>query len=136
MINIEEAKRRILSELEEGWFNYVVAMLNTIIEPTGDSQELKTYQLALEELIAEGMVIVRKMGSGANSVFATNDEPPLGQLWAVTSITKYDKESGFWDAGSTTFENTPTIFVTHSGLEEARRLLGELGYQWWRQTKT
>ena len=43
MIAIEEAKLRILASLEEAWWEYVTPMLNTIVEPVGDVDELRVF---------------------------------------------------------------------------------------------
>ena len=58
MTDLTEMEQRILAELEEAWRQNVFSMLNTIIDPAGDVQEVAVLQQALGELAERDYVVM------------------------------------------------------------------------------
>lgn len=59
-------------------------------------------------------------------------ELSLKIIQAVTDGLVFHSRESFWSWGDA--KPQPYVMTTETELEEARRLLGERGYQWWLQT--
>jgi hypothetical protein len=54
VIDLTEMEQRVLAELEEFWEQNVFTMLNTIIQPAGDAQEVAAFRIPIILSTASG----------------------------------------------------------------------------------
>ena len=137
MDDLTEMEQRVLPELEEFWEENVFAMLNTIIDPTGDTGEVALLQQALAGLAERDYIIM-----GFESSFPRNRErlstvASLGLISRLHEWFRFDLEDPHWTLrkGDIKKDRVPMIYSTESGREKAFEILDQRGYQWWRQKK-
>jgi hypothetical protein len=127
-MQLSEIELRILSELEEAGEENVCSMANTIFPPTGSSSEIDQLQAALGSLVARGLV---RMGERVRSVgvrpLSKEDSQAVVEGIRTGFIFDSAKEQWWW-----THLAWPEIVDTEAGKLEARKILDQRGYQWWR----
>lgn len=132
MLSIEEAKLRILSELQEAGEENVAAMANTIFDPSGDRQQIATLRQALEELVQGGLIRMSFRTSLTEKLVQLPEDRSLVVVRELDSGIIFRDSDRHWTWVS---ENYPHIVATDAGLVRADDILEEHGYQWWRQRK-
>jgi hypothetical protein len=137
MVELTEMEQRVLAELEEVWEQNIFTMLNTIVDPSGDAQEIAVFQQALEGLIEHGYVV---MGLER---FSPREQTKLEKQAALELVSKladwfrFDAATSYWTLSKGDFrkEPYPVVFSTTEARDIAFQILDERGYQWWRQKK-
>lgn len=134
MKSLTEAAERILSELEEAGEQNIYAMLNTIIDPNGLSEQVNEFQEALRTLHQTGYIT---MGMEEFSP-RIQQELPYAECSALIDDVKswmtFDKADHLWSPSKGDYRTSqyPVIFVTPTGKAKAFEILDRRGYQWWR----
>lgn len=137
MSDLTEMEQRVLAELEEFWEENVFAMLNTIVDPTGDAQEVVLLQQALKELVKRDYVVMGYEG------FVPSDPETLGKEASLELVSnlgdwfRFDTADTHWtlSKGDIKKERIPVIYSTKMAREKAFEVLDARGYQWWRPKK-
>lgn len=136
-----EIEQRILSELEEAWAESFVTIINTVILPTGNTSEVAEVCLALEKLTQADLIRMAVDYDERKKLRASSLGDSITIIQAIPGTIHFDASRGFWTWSSLTLPlkqyevQIPEILVTPKGLEKARGILDERGYQWWRQQK-
>ena len=138
MTELSEISQRVVAELEEqGWDN-VYSLLNTVVEPTGDLNELSLFRQALDQIVRE------KLGIITMEHFFPRDPQPLTTPQSLELIAAledwfmYDLEDPHWTlkVGDILKTRLPILNLTPQGLKQSEAILHRRGYQWWRPRKT
>jgi hypothetical protein len=138
MIDLEEAKQRVLSELEEAEEEDVPTLLNTIFPPSGHEEEARLIVDALEALVRDGLVLIAVANSEKDSWIILDKDRSLAEVGRLQTFIHFVAAKSYWDDRRdvgppyNTF-NTPRVVTTNEGNERAFEILDERGYQWWRQ---
>ena len=134
MTDLTEMEQRVLAELEEFWEENVFAMLNTIIEPTGDIQEVVSLQSALMDLVERDYAVMGTEGFVPSEPERLGKQASLDLLTRLGEWFRFDREDLHWtlSKGDIKKERIPVIFSTVMGRNKAVEILTERGYQWWR----
>ena len=82
MTDLTETEQRVLAELDEFWEENVFTMLNTIVEPRGDRQEVPLFQKALHGLVERDYVVMGLEG------VARRDQEELGKSPSLDLIAE------------------------------------------------
>jgi hypothetical protein len=137
MTHLTEMEQRVLAELEEFWEENVFAMLNTIIDPTGDAQEPAFIQAALRGLVERDYVIMGFEGFVPSNPEKLGKEASLELVSNLNSWFKFDLAKPNWtlSKGDIKKERIPMIYSTVAGRQKAVEILTQRGYQWWRPKK-
>ena len=125
IVTPQEMAERILSELEEAGRDNPVAMLNTVIKPTGYAAELSLLQDALRLMVVRGEVdypFPRATG-----------ELPLDAIGNLALTVHFDGQSERWAYVNRDLSQVRDLALTKIGLSRAHQLLGDRGYRWWLQ---
>lgn len=130
MVDTIEIRQRILAELEEAHAENVPCTMNTVWPPTGQPDELSVFQEALTELIQAGFITFGYEPPKGGRLALVLPDVALETAKSLPSLVHFDPDRGIldWDPS----EPWAEIVATKSGLIEARKILGERGYQWWR----
>jgi hypothetical protein len=139
MAPISELEMRILSELEELHFENIPAMMNTVMEPAGEPNELTDMQEALRGLV---MAELATMCSGRDSegrLKGLSKDESLASIVNLDSTLRFDATRKLWTnsrrTGPPFRETFPFVLNTKTGKEKGFEILQERGYQWWRPKK-
>ena len=137
MISADELSHRVLAELNEAWTENIFAMLNTIIEPTGQPAEVAAFTDALKSLVNKELALL-----AVEAFFPANPEPrtkiqSLDMLAKLGDWFTFDHKRTCWTLrnGELTKARIPVIKVTSLGRDVGWKLLEQNGYQWWRPRK-
>lgn len=130
MISIEEMQRRILSELQEAGEENVAAMLNTVIEPVEDMEQVHQFRQALKELAQADLVLIATERDRTAGLKPLTKEESLSAIESTPSALIFQAQPGRWAWAA---QPRPHIVVTDLGQARADEILEECGYQWWRQ---
>lgn len=135
MADLTETEQRVLAELEEFWEENVFAMLNTIVDPTGDPSEVAMLQQALRGLVERDYVVMGFEGFVPRNPEKLGSEASLELVAKLGDWFKFDLADPHWtlSKGDIKKERIPAIFSTAAGREKASEVLNERGYQWWRK---
>ena len=134
MLNLSELGQRILAELEEFREENIFAMLNTVLDPAGMSQEINDLEHALFELAATGLVVMGYERRAFNDHLRLDKSLSLELISSMAAWFRFDASRSCWTIRTGDLRRTdlPMIFLTETGLLEANSILDEKGYQWWR----
>jgi hypothetical protein len=135
MTELTEMEQRILAELEELWEENVFAILNTIIDPAGDAQEVVLLQQALKGLVERDYVAVGYEGFAPRAPEKLGKDASLILVSNLEDWFRFDAASSYWtlSRGDIKEERIPVIFSTTEARKKADQILSERGYQWWRR---
>ena len=132
MIDIDEIEKRILSELQEAGEENIAAMINTIIDPTGNADETTSMQAAVENLVRAGLVKIAFSADATRKLVPLSADESLAISVKIATFLRFRTSDNHW----TWSQNMkPHIVVTPSGRVRADGVLEERGYQWWRPKK-
>jgi hypothetical protein len=138
MRSLSELELRILAELEEAQAEEIFTVINTVIRPTGNWNEVNSYRAALTNLVNQDFVLMVRASVWDKATDKWDDQIVLSKAEALTLmheiedffqfeqrnwVEKYDHRS--W--------RRPVIWVTDKGYKKAVEILDERGYQWWRR---
>ena len=134
MSDLTEMEQRVLAELEEFWEENVFAMLNTIIDPTGDAQEVVLLQQALKGLVERDYVVMGYEGFVPSDPEMLGKDASLGLVSKLGGWFKFNLAGSLWtlSKGDIKKERIPMIFSTAAAREKVFEILDGRGYQWWR----
>jgi hypothetical protein len=127
---LSELAQRILAELEEAWAENVTSTLNTVLDVKGESEELDAMFRALRELTLLDLIVLRDRVEPMGPVDTLDKARSLARLQDLKSLLWFDTDSQLWTQGSA--RARAEIVALDAGLEAARKLLDQRGYQWWR----
>ncbi len=133
MIETDELQQRILAELQEAGFDDLHGTLNTVIDPTGSSEEIDRFRDALEALTQRGLGYLNFERINTRQLVRLSQEETSDFLANLGSWFRYDREQRYWTLGNgdPLIDQYPVLFLTRSGIEEANKILARRGYQWW-----
>lgn len=139
VIDTAEMKKRILATLEEAGFEDANALLNTVMTPSGNSDEPKLFEDALVALLEEGAIFVEIAGERWPRDWRQNDDG-RALIERLADHYVYDSSEKIWrDSRYRQQENkvpsAPMVTLTEAGKAKSIELLEEHGYEWWRQPK-
>lgn len=129
MSRLNEAAARVLSELEEAGEENFATLLNTVFPVKGNASEVEELSNAVAELVSKGLVNVAIENGEGQSLASLSEAESRDALDGLSAKLRFG--SGKYWSWDKTFP-APYLVATKEGLVEARRLLGERGYQWWR----
>lgn len=134
MADLSEFGLRVLSELEELRVENVIAMLNTIVVPTGEIGEVTQLQRALLELVKAGLVEIGMEQFHPREDVVLESDEGLKVIDDLPAIFRFDSDEKLWDlrVGDMRKDRYPIILATSEGVDEGFKILSERGYQWWR----
>jgi hypothetical protein len=136
---LSELAMRILSVLEEFGHENVAAMLNTIIDSTGVTEEISTYQQALQDLVQADLVRMSIERDRSQRPAQASTNVSLDLIEGISSFLEFDREKKFWRdrrlTGPPFAEPFPYIVYTKAGKKKGIEILTERGYQWWVQKR-
>ncbi len=137
MTDLTEMEQRVLAELEEFWEENVFAMLNTIIDPTGDAHEVVLLQQALQDLVGRDDIIMGLEGFAPRNPEELGKSASLELLSSLGDWFRFDAADPHWtlSKGDIKKERVPVIYSTVAGRKKAVEILRRRGYQWWRPKK-
>lgn len=134
MVDLTELKQRILATLEEAGADDANPILNTVIQPSGDPEEVVAYERALTDLLSNELIEVclRSFAQGSELLSKEAGQKEIAKL---TTFYVFDKEQEIWL--DSRFESSPQapepeIVLTSAGLTAGESLLEERGFEWWR----
>lgn len=135
MSQLDEVSLRILAELEEAGEENIFSMLNTIIEPKGVDTEVVAFKQALGILLTEGLVTLGLGTSGSRTIEPKSLQESQSLIADLNSWFRFDMSRRLWTLGQGDLREAtiPEIRLTKAGRARSEKVLGERGYQWWRQ---
>lgn len=133
MLEPDELAQRLIAELEEAGFDELHGLLNAVIAPTGSPNELETYKHALEAITRNGHGYLCFERMRPPELHRLNDDQTTEFLNRLPDWFRFERSSGYWMLGNGDPLNDryPVIFLTHLGVEKARKVLETRGYHWW-----
>ena len=138
MIDIAEAEQRVLAALEEAQEDSITAVLNMIIEPTGDNEEIILYDSVAKSLIDRGFIrLAIARGVDGKLLDETVDQSLLLFSNFLHNFL-FDAERRIWtlayDRGfGADRKPFPNFVLTKSGLEASISVLKKRGWMWWQK---
>jgi hypothetical protein len=137
MADLLELEQRVLAELEELWEENIFAMLNTVMDPTGDVQEVALLQQALRNLVERDYITMGLEGFAPRNPEELEKPVALELLSSLGDWFRFDTADPHWtlSKGDIKKERIPVIFSTAAGRQKAAEILTERGYKWWRRSK-
>ena len=136
MPELSELEMRILSELEEAGEENVAAMINTIMQPVGDSAELTDMQRALANLVRDNFIRMSMDRDFAGRLRDLSADESLHVIADLASGLRFNGQKMYWTdtrhAGPPFGDPFPYIVNTESGKDKGSEILDKRGYQWWR----
>jgi hypothetical protein len=135
--DMTEMEQRVLAELEECWDQNVFTMLNTIIQPAGDAQEVAAFQQSLVGLVERDYIVMGLEAFHPREIEKFDKMASQELLASLGDWFKFDAADPHWTLakGDIKKERIPIILSTASGRQKADEILRERGYQWWRHKK-
>ena len=134
---LSEIALRILSELEEAGEENIPAMLNTIIDGQGASNEVPDYQHALRELVTVDLVRMTIERDASRRLAAASKAVSFEEIDRISTYLRFDHEAKLWRDSRRSGPPFPSLFpqivCTEAGRRKAFEILDERGYQWWRK---
>lgn len=122
---------RILSELEEAGEENICAMANTIFRPDGAAVEIEQMQDAIIGLVSADLVSMGKRVRNEGVQQLSKDDS-LVSARMISQMMIFDADRQLWSCSQPMW---PEIIDTPSGKAQARQILSERGYQWWRHER-
>ncbi|MEZ5851839.1 MAG: hypothetical protein R3D68_14435 [Hyphomicrobiaceae bacterium] len=135
MLNVDEITRRILAELEEAEIENVFSTLNTVVAPTGATDELTAFIQAIQTLLDAGLITLGLTGSWPRVVDDAPAEDDRVLPPDLATCFRFDAERSLWTLrnGELRTSRLPEIRLTKTGREQSKTILDQSGYRWWRQ---
>ena len=135
MADLTEMEQRIVAELEEAWEQNVFSMLNTIVDPTGEAQEVASLQQALQRLVERDYVAIGLEGVARRNQEELEKSASLELISKLGDWFRFDSADPHWtlSKGDIKTERIPVIYLIAAGQQKAVEILTERGYRWWRQ---
>jgi hypothetical protein len=136
MIDLNEMSSRVLASLEEAGSERANPLLNTVIDPTGHTEEVAFFQLALLELLTQKRITVR-MTSMLHGDQPLSDEEAKAEIERLSAHYIFNSARGVWSdlryANPPYYQlPEPDIVLTRAGRTKSVELLQQRGYEWWR----
>lgn len=129
MIDLKEMSARVLAELEEAGQEHVPAMLNTVAAMTGDAEEKMQYADALAMLVRDDLIKLAYECDRQGRLVPLPKDEALAAVSRLAVSLLFGTNDGLWTwVGS----RRPDILITSAGRTQAKELLEERGYSWWR----
>ena len=132
MIEIDELGRRILSELQEAGEENIAAMINTIIDPTGNADEVNSMEEALDSLVRAGLVRVALSTDPTKKLVPLSADESLAISAKIGTLLRFRTSDSHWTWSQ---DLKAHMVVTATGRARADEVLEQYGYQWWRPKK-
>lgn len=136
MIGNEELAMRILATLEEAGSERLVPLLNTIMQGSGNVEEVAGFQQALRRLLASGHVelFLNSMPFGDQRL---SDDQAANEIDALAANYRFHDDDKIWrDArfSGPPFYQTPepAVALTGPGRQKSEAVLERRGPEWWR----
>lgn len=134
---MDEVAHRILAELEEAGEENPAAMLNTVLDPKGDQQELIAFQSALRQLVKSGLAAMSVDRDQSRRLVDATVTVSLTEIDAIPTWLRFDIQKNYWvDSrvkGPPFHQMFPLIVLTEAGRNTCAKILSQRGYQWWRR---
>ncbi|MEQ1613897.1 MAG: hypothetical protein ABL904_14215 [Hyphomicrobiaceae bacterium] len=134
---MDEVMQRILAELEEAGEENPAAMLNTILDPNGDQQQLIAFQSALRRLVESGLAAMSVDRDQSRRLTDATVSVSLTEIDALPTWLRFDLQKKYWAdnrvKGPPFRQMYPQIVLTEAGRSASVGILTQRGYQWWRQ---
>jgi hypothetical protein len=128
MIDIDEMRQRVLSELEEFGEEDVASLANKAADGEGDEGELQCFREALERLIADDLVLMAPEHQLGKALVELDKEQSLQLLAETLKLFRFDKSDLLWMIDPHVYNY---VVVTETGMAAAVKILRERGYEWW-----
>lgn len=130
MNELSEIASRILTELEEAGAENVTSTMNTILDAQGGAAELSEIEAALNELVTAGLAVIGYAEGESTKITVASKEKSLADIGDFSRLLSYRIADHLWVWD----EAVPLaqIVATQSGMTQARQLLEQRGYQWWK----
>jgi hypothetical protein len=137
MTDLTETQQRILAALEEFRFNNIYALLNTICEPLGTSDEIEAFQAAVSGLVSQKLIVVGTEGFVPRNESLLDEADGLRLIATLEHWYRFDEIRKIWtlSKGEIRLSRIPILRLTSLGLEMSRSVLAANGYQWWRSIR-
>lgn len=115
---------KIFVELEELHVQNIFSLLNTVIEPTGNVQELHDYRDVLIDWASNGYIVI-----GVDDKDRADEDLNAGQtvefLGRLEELFRFDEEGAHWTLrdGDVRTTELPAVILTDKGLQKAIEVL-------------
>lgn len=129
MIDLKEMSARILAELEEAGQEHVPAMLNTVAAVTGSAEEKTQYANALAMLVRDDLVRLAYDCDCQGRLVPLPKEESIVAVSRLADSLLFGASDRLWTWDGS---RRPDILITSTGRKQARELIEERGYSWWR----
>jgi hypothetical protein len=131
---LPESAQRVLAELEEARHDNIFALLNTIVDPTGEPTEPSYMQEALQHLLAANLVVLSLEDFHPRKVRTLKHAAAMGLVSQLPDWFRFDVSRGVWTLGNGDMRRDPcpAITLTDAGYARSVQILERRGYQWWR----
>lgn len=129
MVKEHEMASRILSILEEFYYDYITPLINTVIKSNGDGTDLVVARSAVEFLLTAGLVSMHQSAmfkAVGDLVEPVDWTAHLDNLFARLS---FDPGEKIWRSGQR--PHSEVLYLTDTGRRRAEELLHAHGYRWW-----
>jgi hypothetical protein len=129
-----ELEQRILAELEESLGENLHAILNTILVPSVNEDQVVQLATALRRLVEGNLVEIGMEARGQHREIVFDRQASLQFLDALAIWFLFDLERGSWTlaTGDKRKDPCPAAFLTKAGELKAREVLQLRGYKWWK----
>lgn len=133
MIQATELAERILAELEDTGFDNLHAILNTVIQPSGSSDEIEELRNALSAITEGNLGYLNLEWINPQKIVRLNNEQSAKLIQELADWFRFDAEERYWVLGNgdPLKDPAPVLFLTRPGIEMARKILDARGYHWW-----
>lgn len=131
MTKLTETALRILSEMEEAGAENIPSTMNTVLELTGEQQDIDVFQEALQSLIDTDFVGIGYPQPQDGRLVTVQKDEALATVGHLPALVAFDEQTRYWQWDKT--KPWAEIVVTSSGRLKAEEILEQRGYQWWRK---
>ena len=130
MTELSEFAQRTLAELDEAGEENLPTLLNTILIPTGESNEFLGLRDAISSLLQENLVRIAFERDQSLRLKDISFEDSLSVVEHLSEHLIYNPEVRHWTGGQRPW---PHVVSTERGKQRGNEILSVRGYQWWRQ---
>ena len=134
---LDEFALRILSELDEAGEENALAMINTITDRTGSSDEIEAFGRSSLQLFGLGYVRMATQRNSSGKLERGFREASAANIGNALGFFEFDRSAGYWHKFWSTIppfpEPFPYFMNTDIGRQRGLVILNERGYQWWRR---
>jgi hypothetical protein len=137
---LSELQQRILAELEEAGEDDVPTLMNAVMSVTGAPSDIGEFKAALVKLCdREFICMSNKQSKPLGKLACLSLEKTKAEVAKISAFLIFDDARHRWIDGRRVappyLTPFPMVVLTENGLNIARQLLDERGYQWWRPIK-